>query len=78
MLTQEVADVLKGQLNNRPALLLGLSMLTWHHRMLLYRLLNQLPLPKGSLALTECGRGELSGARAQPVAGGRVPGHRVV
>ncbi len=72
MLTQEAADVLKGQLNNRPALLLGLSMLTWHHRMLLYRLFNQLPLPKGSLALTECGQGELWAQGRSLLAGGRV------
>ena len=58
MLPLELADTLMGELNVRPALLLGLSMLTWHHRMLLYRLFGKRPLPSGSLVILEPGEEE--------------------
>ncbi|MFY0563722.1 CHAT domain-containing protein [Archangium lansingense] len=58
MLPLELADSLMGELNIRPVLLLGLSMLTWHHRMLLYRLFGKRPLPSGSLVILEPGEKE--------------------
>ncbi|WNG54658.1 CHAT domain-containing protein [Archangium gephyra] len=58
MLPLELADTLMGELNVRPALLMGLSMLTWHHRMLLYRLFGKRPLPSGSLVILEPGEEE--------------------
>jgi hypothetical protein len=58
MLPLELADALMGELNHRPALLLGLSMLTWHHRMLLYRLFGKRPMPNGSLVVLEPGETE--------------------
>ncbi len=58
ILPVDLAYALMGELNARPALLLGLSMLTWHHRMLLYRLFGKRPLPSGSLAVLEPGEHE--------------------
>lgn len=53
LLPGDLAESLKGALNLRPALLLGLSILTWHHRMLLHRLFGRSPLPRGSLVVLE-------------------------
>ena len=58
MLKPDLAASLMGTLNMRPALLLGLSMLKWHHRMLLYRIFGTRPLPSGSLVVLEPGEGE--------------------
>ncbi|OJT23513.1 hypothetical protein BO221_16005 [Archangium sp. Cb G35] len=49
----ELYDFIAGNLHTRPVLLLGMSMLSWHHRMLLYRLFEMRPLPRGSMALLE-------------------------
>jgi hypothetical protein len=51
------AAFLKG-LNMRPVLLLGMSLLTWHHRMLLYRLFGERPLDPGSVVILEPGEAE--------------------
>jgi CHAT domain-containing protein len=58
MLKPDLAASLMGTLNMRPALILGMSMLTWPHRMLLYRLFGTRPLPSGSLVVLEPGEGE--------------------
>jgi CHAT domain-containing protein len=46
------------RLRNQPALLMGLSMMTWHHRMLLYWLFGERPLPNKSLVVLEPGEKE--------------------
>jgi len=46
---RDVADAIQSTLANRPALLLGLSIHTWHHRVVLHRLFGGRPLPLGSL-----------------------------
>ncbi|MCP3097381.1 CHAT domain-containing protein [Myxococcus sp. K15C18031901] len=53
VLTPELADVLLGSLRNRPTLLLGMSLLTWHHRMLLNQLFDTKPLSDKSRVLLE-------------------------
>jgi hypothetical protein len=58
MLPPDLADAIQSALLRNPALLLGLSMLSWDHRMLLYRLFGQHPLPSGSLAVVEPGAQE--------------------
>jgi CHAT domain-containing protein len=55
MLPPDLADAIQSALLRNPALLLGLSMLSWDHRMLLYRLFGQRALPAGSLAVVEPG-----------------------
>ncbi|WP_158617809.1 CHAT domain-containing protein [Corallococcus sp. CA049B] len=49
----ELYDFIAGRLNNQPVLLLGMSMLSWHHRMLLHRLFEMRALPRGSAVLLE-------------------------
>jgi len=55
MLPPDLADAIQSALLRHPTLLLGLSMLSWNHRMLLYRLFGQHALPSGSLAVVEPG-----------------------
>ncbi|MCP3139982.1 CHAT domain-containing protein [Pyxidicoccus xibeiensis] len=74
MLSHELSDALLAILRARPVLLLGMSMLTWHHRMMLYRLFEERPLPRGSLALLEPGESE----RELWVAGASLPGRKGV
>ncbi len=74
MLSPELSDELLAILRARPVLLLGMSMLTWHHRMMLYRLFEERPLPRGSLALLEPGESE----RELWVAGTSLPGRKGV
>ncbi|QRN92925.1 CHAT domain-containing protein [Archangium violaceum] len=57
-LPPDLATPLLAALRNQPALLLGLSMLTWHHRMLLHRLFDGKKLPTRSLVLLEPGEKE--------------------
>ncbi|WP_164019557.1 CHAT domain-containing protein [Pyxidicoccus trucidator] len=71
MLPLDLADSLMGQLNMRPALIMGLSMLTWQHRILLYRLFGERPLPSGSLVVLEPGEAE-----QELWARGRIPSAR--
>jgi hypothetical protein len=52
-LPPEAADDILDALATEPALLMGLSLLTWDHRMLLYRLFGKRPLPRKSLAVVE-------------------------
>ncbi|MBZ4417445.1 CHAT domain-containing protein [Myxococcus sp. RHSTA-1-4] len=58
MFPPDLVDELVASLTHRPALVLGMSMLTWHHRRLLYQLFGRSPLPKGSLVVLEPGEGE--------------------
>jgi hypothetical protein len=58
MLPTDLADAIQGVLLRNPALLMGLSMLSWEHRMLLYRLFGQRALPLDSLVVVEPGRQE--------------------
>jgi hypothetical protein len=58
LLGKDLADPLMGVLNTRPALLLGISMLEWHHRILLYRLFGPRPLQSGSMVVLEPGERE--------------------
>ena len=58
ILPPDLADSLMGELNVRPALIMGMSMLEWHHRMLLYRLFGKRPLPSGSVVVLEPGEEE--------------------
>jgi hypothetical protein len=58
LLPPELADSLQGMLSLRPALLLGLSVLNWSHRMLLYQLFGQRPLVRGSVAIVDPRAGE--------------------
>jgi hypothetical protein len=51
-LPRDLANAILSTLSYRPALLVGLSMLTWHHRMLLHRLYRR-GIPRGSLAVIE-------------------------
>jgi hypothetical protein len=51
-LPRDLANAILGTLSYRPALFVGLSMLTWHHRMLLHRLYPR-GIPRGSLSLIE-------------------------
>lgn len=53
MLSSDLADLLLGVLNTRPALILRMSMLTWHHRMLLYRLCGVRPLSRDSVVVLD-------------------------
>ncbi|WP_438000363.1 CHAT domain-containing protein [Sorangium sp. So ce185] len=52
-LPRDVADEILSTLNSRPALIAGMSLTTWHHRMLLHRLFGRRPVPRGSLAMIE-------------------------
>jgi CHAT domain-containing protein len=58
MLPMELADSLMVELNTRPVLLLGLSMLTWHHRMLLNRLFGRSQIRKSESSLVVLEPGE--------------------
>jgi hypothetical protein len=58
ILPQDLAVSLRAQLFARPTLLMGMSMLTWHHRMLLYRLFGDRGLPAKSLVVLEPGEHE--------------------
>ncbi|HEX5746633.1 MAG TPA: CHAT domain-containing protein [Archangium sp.] len=49
----ELTSFIGGELYNQPVLLLGMSLLSWHHRMLLHRLFGRRPLPFGSVVLLE-------------------------
>jgi hypothetical protein len=53
VLPPELADHLIGTLVSRPALLLGMSLSTWDHRMLLRRLFGHQTLPRRSTVLLE-------------------------
>jgi hypothetical protein len=78
MLPPDLADAIQSALLRNPALLLGLSMLSWDHRMLLYRLFGQHTLPSGSFAVVEPGgqedRGLWEEGRGLP---GKAPLHHV-
>ncbi|WP_437682076.1 CHAT domain-containing protein [Sorangium sp. So ce131] len=52
-LPRDLADEILSTLNSRPALIAGMSLTTWHHRMLLHRLFGRRPVPRGSMALIE-------------------------
>ncbi|NUP04473.1 MAG: CHAT domain-containing protein [Polyangiaceae bacterium] len=52
-LPSALADEILGHLGYRPMFLLGLSLLNWHHRMLLHRLFGSRPLPRGSLVTVD-------------------------
>jgi hypothetical protein len=54
----ESVDAMLRELKDRPALLLGLSMLTWHHRMLLHRIFGTRPLSQDSLVVLDPGDSE--------------------
>ena len=58
VLPPDLADAILGTMDSRPALLVGLSLLAWHHRMLLSRLFGRRPLPRKSLVLLEPGAHE--------------------
>jgi hypothetical protein len=58
VMKEDLAASLMGPLLMRPALLLGMSMLTWHHRMLLYRIFDTRPMHSDSLVVLEPGEGE--------------------
>lgn len=58
IMKEDLAASLMGPLLTRPTLLLGMSMLTWHHRMLLYRIFGTRPMDSGSLVILEPGEGE--------------------
>jgi CHAT domain-containing protein len=70
----DLADLLLSVLNTRPAFLLGLSIWTWHHRMLLYRLFGKRPLPLGSLVVLDPAEAE----RAMWLRGQSLPGRQGV
>jgi hypothetical protein len=53
VLPPELTDPVLGVLKRRPALLMGLSMLSWSHRMLLHHLFGGAPLPRDSLAIVD-------------------------
>ncbi|HYO72178.1 MAG TPA: CHAT domain-containing protein [Archangium sp.] len=57
-LPPDLATPLLAAVRNQPALLMGMSMLTWHHRMLLHRLFEGKKLPDRSLVLLEPGEKE--------------------
>ncbi|WP_437672106.1 CHAT domain-containing protein [Sorangium sp. So ce131] len=57
-LPPESADDILDTLATEPALLMGLSLHLWDHRMLLYRLFGKRPLPRRSLAVVEPEDGE--------------------
>ncbi|WP_437506895.1 CHAT domain-containing protein [Sorangium sp. So ce1099] len=57
-LPPESADDILDALATEPALLMGLSLHLWDHRMLLYRLFGKRPLPRRSLAVVEPEDGE--------------------
>ncbi len=54
----ELVDEIGQKLKRRPMLLMGMSLLAWHHRMLLYRLFRDRPLPDGSVVVLEPGMRE--------------------
>ncbi|WP_224363931.1 CHAT domain-containing protein [Hyalangium versicolor] len=53
VLPPDLADSVLSLLDSRPALLVGLSLLSWDHRMLLHRLFGRRPLPRRSTVLLE-------------------------
>jgi hypothetical protein len=59
VLTPDLSDILLGTLRSRPALLLGMSLLTWHHRMLLRGLFDSKPLPDNSQVVLEVNEPEV-------------------
>lgn len=64
MLPPELATVLKSGLSQQPSLVLGLSLLSWDHRHLLYSLFGHRPLKEGSAVLLEPGSTELEAWRS--------------
>ncbi|MFP2929325.1 CHAT domain-containing protein [Pyxidicoccus sp. 3LG] len=58
VLSASVVNELLGEMGRHPALILGMSMLYWQHRMLLHRLFGTRPLPEDSLVLLEKGEHE--------------------
>ncbi len=70
-----LAIPLKSVLARRPALMLGLSLLPWDHRHLLYSLFGRRPLPEGSSVLLEPGAPEADAWRSgQGLPGGAPAG----
>jgi len=57
-LPPELATPIKSVLARQPSLLLGMSLLSWDHRHLLYSLFARRPLPEGSTVLLEPGHSE--------------------
>ncbi|WP_157774819.1 CHAT domain-containing protein [Melittangium boletus] len=55
LLPFELVDPIQGALSLRPLLLVGLSMLDWCHRMLLYQLFGRRTLQRGSMAVLDPG-----------------------
>jgi len=53
LLPVELADPIQSVLSQRPLLLVGLSQLTWCHRMLLYQLFGRRALMRGSVAVLD-------------------------
>jgi hypothetical protein len=64
MLPPELATSLKSVLTQQPSLLLGLSLLSWDHRHLLYSLFGHRPLKEGSAVLLDPGDTELDAWRS--------------
>lgn len=58
LLPPGLAMAVQGALARRPALLLGLSLLSWDHRYLIHNLFRRRPLPDGSALLCEPGDSE--------------------
>jgi len=58
VLMPELADLLLGPLRNRPTLLVGMSLLMWHHRLLLHQIFDTRPLSEKSRVLLEPGEPE--------------------
>jgi hypothetical protein len=52
-LPRDLANGILGALRSRPALIMGLSLLTWHHRMLLHHLFGKGPIAPGSLCVLD-------------------------
>jgi hypothetical protein len=52
-LSRDLADEVLMALGMRPALVTGISLLAWNHRVLLHRLFGKRPLPRGSMAVVE-------------------------
>lgn len=55
----ELYDFVSSRLHTRPLFLMGMSLRSWHHRMLLYRLFEMRTLPLGSAVLLEPGEGQM-------------------
>jgi hypothetical protein len=52
-LPRDLANGILGALRSRPALIMGLSLLTWHHRMLLHHLFGKGPIAPESLCMID-------------------------